>query len=248
MRYPIKILLLLSLFVAALSPALANAVDEGAAAFAKGDFAAATRAYETALAAGPKSAALYYNLGMAQWKDGQFPQAAANFRRSLALDARFVDARIALNNLERSQGLPVQNPNWQTRLAERAPLGLMLGTGSVLAWLGAFLLLGSFFKQHKKLRAFVAGVALLVVGLAVFGAAYLSDPLISEKRAGIVVAKGGITLLAAPADQSAAVTKVPMCGAVQILKRSGEWTFCATPANGRGWVESAKIEAILPQT
>ncbi|MGA9580201.1 MAG: hypothetical protein WBV90_21500, partial [Terrimicrobiaceae bacterium] len=73
------------LFVAALC-VRAETIQDGNAAFAKGEFAAAIRAFESALATQGPSAGLYYSLGVAQQKDGQRPQAALNFRRAIMLD------------------------------------------------------------------------------------------------------------------------------------------------------------------
>ena len=56
-------------------------------------------------AQGP-SAGLYYSLGIAEQKDGQRAQAAVNLRRAIMLDPRMVDARMALSEIERSQGVP----------------------------------------------------------------------------------------------------------------------------------------------
>ena len=124
------------LFVAALC-VRADTIQDGNAAFAKGEFAAAIRAFESALATQGPSAGLYYSLGIAQQKDGQRPQAAVNFRRAIMLDPRMVDARMALSEIERSQGVPSVPSSWRELVAERAPLRLLMIAGCALAWLGS---------------------------------------------------------------------------------------------------------------
>ncbi len=109
------------LFVAALC-VRAETIQDGNAAFAKGEFAAAIRAFESALATQGPSAGLYYSLGVAQQKDGQRAQAAVNFRRAIMLDPRMVDARMALSEIERSQGVPPARSTWRELVAERMPL------------------------------------------------------------------------------------------------------------------------------
>ena len=84
----------------------ADTIADGNAAFAKGDFPAAIRAFESALATQGPSAGLYYSLGIAEQKDGQRAQAAVNLRRAIMLDPRMADARMALSEIDRSQGVP----------------------------------------------------------------------------------------------------------------------------------------------
>ncbi len=56
----------------------AGPAEDAAAAYAKGDYQAAARGYETAVATLPSSG-LYYNLAMAEMKAGNRPAAALNF-------------------------------------------------------------------------------------------------------------------------------------------------------------------------
>ena len=107
----------------------AETIQDGNAAFAKGEFAAAIRAFESALATQGPSAGLYYSLGVAQQKEGQRPQAALNFRRAVMLDPRMVDARMALSEIERSQGVPPAPSTWRELVGERMPLGTLMHRG-----------------------------------------------------------------------------------------------------------------------
>ena len=143
---------LVCLLVVAMS-VQADTIQDGNASFAKGDFAAAIRAFESALATQGPSAGLYYSLGIAKQRDGQRAQAAVDLRRAIMLDPRMVDARMALSEIERSQGVPSVPASWREFVAERAPLKVLLITGCALAWLGAFPLL---FVSFREGRAFVA--------------------------------------------------------------------------------------------
>ena len=128
----------------------ADTIQDGNASFAKGDFAAAIRAFESALATQGPSAGLYYSLGIAKQKDGQRTQAAADLRRAIMLDPRMVDARMALSEIERSQGVPSVPASWRELVAERAPLKALLIAGCALAWLGAFSLLFVVFARAGR--------------------------------------------------------------------------------------------------
>ena len=233
------------LFVAALC-VRAETIQDGNAAFAKGEFAAAIRAFESALATQGPSAGLYYSLGVAQQKDGQRPQAALNFRRAIMLDPRMVDARMALSEIERSQGVPPARSTWRELVAERIPLGPLMIAGSVIAWLGAFLTLFVVFVKAARLWPLIGAVGLIIAGAALFLTGYLADPRVFERNMAVVSDKGGTTLLAAPADQSATVLRLPGAAPLRVLGRSGEWTFCSAPTGEQGWAPSKSLEDVLP--
>jgi len=228
----------------------ADAISEGEASFAKGDYQAAERAFQTALSSQGPSAGLYYNLAMAQMRDGQGPAAALNLRRALMLDPRMTDARMALSAIERSHGVPAAPSAWTARwrdiLAENVSLkGLAIG-GCVIGWTGAFLLLFAIFRSKRKLWPVTDSIALMLAGKGIFLAAMLADPKVSERNAAVVLEEKGASLLSAPADQSAVVAKVPAGTSLQILRRSGEWTYCATSTGEKGWTSSKGIERVVP--
>jgi tetratricopeptide (TPR) repeat protein len=224
----------------------ADPLQEGAAAFGQRDYAAAARAYETAIASSGPSAGLYYNLAMAQMKDGKRPEAALNLHRAIMLDPRMVDARVSLSEIERSQGVPLVSAGWRGKVAEKVSLPALFVTGSVLAWLGAFLLLYTVFKKGRKFLPALASIFLLVLGGALFAAGVLSDPRIESRSAAVILADGGATLLAAPADQSATVTRLPAGASLRILQRSGEWTYCETLKGEKGWTPSQALQPVVP--
>ena len=233
------------LFVAALC-VRAETIQDGNAAFARGEFAAAIRAFESALATQGPSAGLYYSLGLAQQKEGQRPQAAVNFRRAMMLDPRMVDARMALSEIERSQGVPPAPSTWRELVAERMPLGPLIIAGCVLAWFGAFLSLFVVFAKAARLWPLIGALGLVIAGAALFLTGYLADPRVFERNMAVVSDKGGVTLLAAPADQSATVLRLPGGAPLRVLGRSGEWTFCGAPSGEQGWAPSKSLEAVLP--
>jgi tetratricopeptide (TPR) repeat protein len=244
MKFPAK-LLCGFLFLSALC-VRAETIQDGNAALAKGEFAAAIRAFESALATKGPSAGLYYSLGVAQQKDGQRAQAAVNFRRAIMLDPRMVDARMALSEIERSQGVPPVPPTWRDVVAERVPLKALVISGCVLAWLGAFLFLYVVFVKPARAWRLAGACGLIVAGIALYLTGYLADPRVFERDMAVVSEKGGVTLLAAPADQSATVLRLPGAAPLRVLGRSGEWSFGRAAGGEQGWVPSKSLEAVLP--
>jgi tetratricopeptide (TPR) repeat protein len=238
------------LVLAGWEAASAGAVQDADKAFAAGDYPTAQRAYQTALSSQGPSAGLYYNLAITQLRQNQPGEASLSLRRAIMLDPRMIDARIALSDLERSQGVPPPPLHWTARwkeiLAEKAPLPALMITGCVVAWIAAFLLLRAVFRSERKFRAVLGSLVLLAVGAGLFSVACLADPRISERHAAVVLPSGGTTLLSAPADQSAVVTKIPAGGCVYVHRRSGEWTYCETPSGEKGWTATKSLEPVVP--
>lgn len=238
---------LLTLVLLAVSPALAwaDAAKDGEAAFAKGDFTAAARAYETALAAGPKSAGLYYNLATAQIKAGERPQAALSLRRALMLDPSLADARVSLSEVERSQGVPALKDTWYAKFLGKVAPPVLFVTGAVIFWIGAFVLLAGSFRK-AKFALVLSGLIVALLGAVVFGAGVLSDPKITDRMAGVIVSGEAVNLLSAPADHSTALTKVPPAACVKVIRQSGEWTYCQAPGGEKGWLPTNAVQAVIP--
>ena len=122
----------------------------------------------SALSTNGPSAGLYYNLAMAEQKSGQRAEAALSLRRTLTLDPRMVDARIALSEIERSQGDALAPPNWREIVAEHAPIKTLLIVGAAVAWLGAFLLLFAIFARAGRMLPLAGATGLLVLGVGIF--------------------------------------------------------------------------------
>jgi tetratricopeptide (TPR) repeat protein len=240
--------LVFSFLLALAGPLQADLILEGKAAFAKGDHAAAADAFKSALSTNGPSAGLYYNLAMAEQKLNQRTEAALSLRRALTLDPRMIDARIALSEIERSQGIPLAPSGWREIVAEHAPIKTLLIAGAAVAWIGAFLLLFAVFAKAGKIFPLAGAMGILLVGVGIFLLGYLADPRVSERNVAVVRDSEGVPLLSSPADQSATLTRLPGASPVRILQERGEWTFCSAPSGEKGWAPSKSLEAVVPAT
>jgi hypothetical protein len=163
------------------------------------------------------------------------------------LDPGFADARVSLSEIERSQGVPAVKDDWRTQVASKAPLSAILIVGAVLFWIGAFLVLGSLLRK-RKFAPVLAGVILLIFGTVVALVGALADPKLSERDSGVIVAASEVSLLSAPADQSDTLTKLAPSAAVQVIRESGEWTYCQAPGGEKGWLPSNSVQRVVPAT
>jgi tetratricopeptide (TPR) repeat protein len=238
------------IFTAGAITSFAGALADADTAFAAGDYPAAMRAYESALSSEGPSAGLYYNLAMTQLRQSQPAEASLSLRRAIMLDPQMIDARVALSDLERSQGVAAGPSGWTSRwreiVAEKIPLTALTITGSVIAWVGAFWMLLAIFRSGRKFWPVTAAIVLLAIGKGLFVVAYLSDPRVSGRQAAVVLAGEGASLLAAPADQSAVIVKVPAGANVHIHRRSGDWSYCETPNGEKGWTATKSLERVVP--
>ena len=246
MKFAGRLLISFCFLLAIVFPIRADVIEDGRAAFAKGDYPSAADAFKSALSSQGPSAGLYYSLAMAQQKSGERAQAALNLRRAIMLDPRMTDARMALSEIERSQGVPPGPSDWRELVAERAPTNMLLIAGCALAWLGAFLLLFVIFARAARIVPLAGAAGLLAVGIGIFAFGYLADPRVSERNVAVVCESEGIPLRSAPADQSPAVTRLPSAAPVQILQQRGEWTFCSAPSGEKGWAPTKSLEPVVP--
>lgn len=232
------------------APLWADALTDARTAFEAGDYPAAARAYESALSSQGPSAGLYYNLAMAQLRLSQPAEASLSLRRAILLDPRMTDARVALSDLDRAQGVAAGPSHWSSRwreiLAEKVSLKAVMIAGCVLGWSGAFLLLLAIFRSRRKFWPVLGSLLLLVAGKGLFAAGFLADPRVADRDAVVVLAGGGASLLSAPADQSSVVARVPAGASLQVHRRSGDWSYCETAAGEKGWTPSKSIERVVP--
>jgi len=242
MKSFIRIFLVLSLPFGCLRAS----VEDAFAAYEAKDYAAAARGFETAIAAGPASAGLYFDLAMALKKSDDPAGAAINLRRAIALDPRFTDARMALSEIERSKGIPLEQANWRSWLAEYAPLGVLLAAGFSLFWAGAFVLLAQAFRARASWPGSASGVLLAAAGAGLFVAAYYSDPRFAWRDMAVVVNGAGSKLSADPSERADAVARLPAATPLEAVRANGPWTYCRMADGRGGWVPTADLAMVIP--
>lgn len=239
-----------SLILAALAacladrPAGAESLAAADAEFQSGNYEAAARAYETALAARGPDAGLYYNLGLSQKMAAKNIEALLNIRRALVLNPGMPAARAARQELDRALGLPAPRPGWRDFLATHIPLRPALWLFTAAAWAGLFAFLLLFSRKRWGLLVLAA---LIVAGGGVGAAAFaLADPRFSERDLAMVVSPDGVALRSAPADQSEALASAAPGALLRMLSRRGDWVYGESSDGQKGWVLNSQLEALIP--
>jgi tetratricopeptide (TPR) repeat protein len=129
--------------------ATATATQAAAQLYAQGDYALAARAYAQLVDQGYGNVELYYNLGLAQYRTGDLPQALANLRQAARLAPRNGQVRAAL-----------------AELAAAAPAAVPAQATGLLSKMAA---LSSRWLTHNELALLALGFWTLVAGGLLMG-------------------------------------------------------------------------------
>ena len=209
--------------------------------YADGDYAAARRGYERALADGPRVNVLY-NLGNAFFRLGEPGRAALEYERVLALQPRHPDATANLKLArEKSAARVPEDPWWQ-----RGLLWLPAGTATALA-VGAcwfFLLLGASLAWRRKgaARLLACGLGVLLAAGYAAGVCWAAR---EREHIAIVIATRA-EARSEPAGRSTVIETLPPGSSVRAISEQAGWTYCRLPGGQRGWLAPATVESLVP--
>jgi tetratricopeptide (TPR) repeat protein len=252
-------LTLLGLWVVNQVPSLAKENDMSAAAnqlYETGQYALAAQAYQQLVDQGYADSALFYNLGNANYKQGDLGRAILNYRRAERLAPRDEDIQA---NLELARG-QIANPveqmdgqkslliqvagftrNWLT-LNELALLALGL-------WILLALLMMAFSssRQGSKLweglqyGVVVAALALLLAVIGLGSRLYVDY----TRPEGVIVA-GEVNVTTSPDGQGETVFVLPSGSEVEIIEQRGSWIHLVLPdqSDKQGWAPALAVEKL----
>src|SRR5256884_7471893 len=131
--------------------------------YAQGNFAEAISGYEALVGAGQWSANLFYDLGNAYFRVGDFGHAVLNYERALALERHHPEA-IANLQIARDEAHALElQQSWPERYFQFASVNQYSIAAAIAFWIAAFCFLALIFRRR---RAATIG-ALLLVMLAV---------------------------------------------------------------------------------
>src|SRR5947209_1495493 len=135
--------------------------------YAQGHFKEAIAGYETLVRSGPLSANLFYDLGNAYFRTGDFGRAILSYERALALEQHHPEAAANLQIArDEARALEMQQ-SWPERYLQFANVNQYSATAAVGFWAGAFCIVGLIFTRRRSARV----IALLILSLSVFALA-----------------------------------------------------------------------------
>ena len=224
----------------------------GVQAYTDGKFSDASAAWTSIEESGQKSAKLYYNLGNAWFKQGNYPKAILNYERALRLDPSYSDARYNLeftSNFVQDKIEPV--PEFILKSVARKVCYVM-GSNAwaviFLVLLAAALVMGLLFllgsSVGKRRAGFYCGIVLLLLsaGALSFSIWQKSD---SVKTDTAIVMSPVSSVKSSPSSGSSKNLFVIHEGTkVTILDEVGTWKNIALADGRQGWITSNELEVI----
>lgn len=224
----------------------------GVQAYADGKFSDASAAWTSIEESGQKSAKLYYNLGNAWFKQGNYPKAILNYERALRLDPSYSDARYNLeftSNFVQDKIEPV--PEFILKSVARKVCYVM-GSNAwaviFLVLLAAALVMGLLFllgsSVGKRRAGFYCGIVLLLLsaGALSFSIWQKSD---SVKTDTAIVMSPVSSVKSSPSSGSSKDLFVIHEGTkVTILDEVGTWRNISLADGRQGWIPASDIEII----
>ena len=205
------------------------------------DYLESARSFESILKDGYQSGVVYYNLGNAYYRAGEYGRAILNYRKAKFFRPR--DPYLAANlqqAISMAPGRLVEKPKpwwnhvlfWNEWISNATKIGLV-GFGLSLA--GVFAFCAVWFR--RRVFTWIAVATLVVFGAMGVDVAINSPDISGVKRAVIVgetIARKGTG-----ANYEPAFDKALMDGAeLTVLSETADWTFGHFEGVGDGWVRN----------
>lgn len=247
MRAPLFLLILTgSLCLTMAAPARAEAdaaFNKANADYAAGRFSDAIAGYESLVQSRQWNPALFYDLGNAYFRSGDFGRAILNYERALALDPAQPEARANLQ-LARDQARALElTPGWTETHLDFLTRNQLAWLAAAAFWGAAAILVGLHFAQR---RAVVWIFALVLLGTISAGAAFVVYQLESGGSGPdlAIVTKKNIQARLATAESAGTVLLLPAGSEIKILSTRGDWLYAALPNDLRGWIPAQSAERV----
>lgn len=224
---------------AAEDPAFAKANQ----AYGEGRFQEAVDGYRSLVDSGRWHAHLFYNLGNAWFRLGDFGKAILHYERALALDPHHPEASANLRLArDQARALELRKDRIEKYVAMATPTQYAIAA-AIAFWFVLFGLTRLFFSPRRSggRMALVAG-ALLVFGLSSFALYTLENG--ARGRALAIITGKEIEARLATADNASSILTLPAGSEVKVLSQRGDWVYAALPNDQRGWIPARAVERV----
>ena len=208
--------------------------------YEQGKFAEAASLYESMAKAGRHSAALFFNLGNAYFKQGELGRALFNYRWAERLSPRDPDIQANLRFVREQVdgGISISAPFWK-RILRYFTLNEITLASVILFWIWAAL--ACTVRLRPELRSKLRGVGLAFGSL--LGAAVLILALsyvVHKEKAAIIAVKQATVHLGPLAESQTAFTAAAGSELTILAEREG-WLQVADRSNRSGWVATTNV-------
>jgi tetratricopeptide (TPR) repeat protein len=211
--------------------------------FGAGHFKEAIDAYEELVRSGTLSANLFYDLGNAYFRAGDFGRSILNYERAIALDPHHPEAQANLR-IARDEARALElAPGGIQRFVQFATPKQYAISAAVAFWIGAFCVIIAIFARRK--RSGLVALSILSFAACVFSA--LSAFWVENGNHGrdlAIVTGDNVEARLATADSARTVLALPRGSEIRILSERGDWIYAALPNDLRGWIPGKSAEPV----
>ena len=211
--------------------------------YVQGHFKEAIAGYDALVRAGQWNANLFYNLGNAYFRTGDFGHAILNYERVLALDRHHPEATANLQIArDEARALELQ-PSRLERYLQFASANQYSGVAAVAFWLMISAVAAVMFARRRSIALMALSVCCLLVCAFAACALYTLEHG-SEGRALAIVTGEDVQARLATADTANSVLALPPGSEIKILSTRGDWMYAALPNDLRGWIPAKDAEPV----
>ena len=211
--------------------------------YAAGNFPAAISGYESLVKSRQWNSSLFYNLGNAFFRVGDFGRAILSYERALALGPTQPEARANLQ-LARDQARALELAGgWADEHLAFLTRDQYAWLAAAVFWSAAAILCGLYIARRWPV---VWIFALFLLGAISAGAVFAVSQF-EAGRAGrdlAIVTGRNIQARLATAESAGAVLLLPPGSEIKILSTRGNWMYAALPNDLRGWIPANCAELV----
>jgi tetratricopeptide (TPR) repeat protein len=211
--------------------------------YAQGHFKEAISGYEALIRAGQWSTTLFYDLGNAYFRVGDFGRAILNYERALALErhhpeatANLQIARDEAHALELQQSLP-------ERYLQFASVNEYSIAAAIAFWLAMFAIVMLIFTRRRSATLIATLMLCLLISAVAIYAVYTLERR-SHGSALAIVTGENVQARLATADSANSVLALPPGSEIKILSTRGDWIYVALPNTLRGWIPAKDAQQV----
>jgi len=204
-------------------------------AYSENRFQDAADGYQNLLNSGHWNASLFYDLGNARYRLGDFGQAILNYERALALDPRHPEAEANLRLArDEARALEMRRDPLE-RYISMATVKQYSIVAAIGFWLAIFVTAQMFMSRPRSAgRITLLALSILVCGLSIFGIVTLENGVRGNALA--IVTGKNVEARLATADNAKSILVLPAGSEVNILSERGDWIYAVLPNDERGWI------------